>query len=91
MKKGPCMAALAAPASNAAAFQPRTSLWYDTGESGDGFNVENQNGVLVLAVYSQMGNGDSERNLASGAMTNTDHTFTAMLDEYCNGRCISCA
>lgn len=91
MKKMLCMVALAALASNAGAFQPRTGLWYNAGESGDGFNIEIQNGVLVLTVYSYKGNGDSEWYLASGAMTNTNHTFTATLDKYRNGRCISCA
>lgn len=91
MKKMLCMVALAALASNAVAFQPRTGLWYNAGESGDGFNIEIQNGVLVLTVYSYKGNGDSEWYLASGAMTNTNHTFTATLDKYRNGQCISCA
>lgn len=77
--------------ASVAAFQPRTGLWYNAAQSGDGFNIEIQNGVLVLTVYSYEASGDSEWYLASGAMTNANHTFTATLDKYRNGRCISCA
>lgn len=90
MKKFLVLLALFALPSLATAFQPRTGLWYKETESGDGFNIEIQNGVLVLTVYSYEGSGDSEWYLASGPMTNGNRTFTATLDKYRNGRCISC-
>ena len=91
MKKLLALVALLVLPSLATAFQPRTGLWYKETESGDGFNIEIQNGVLVLTVYSYEGSGDSEWYLASGPMTNGNHTFTATLDKYRNGRCISCS
>jgi hypothetical protein len=80
-----------AMSASALAFQPRTGLWWNPGESGSGYNIEIQNGVLVVTVFSYKGNGDSEWYLASGALTNSGHTFSGTLDKYRNGQCISCA
>jgi hypothetical protein len=76
--------------TSAVAFQPRTGQWWNPAESGSGYNVDIQNGVLVVTIFSYKANGDSEWYLASGALTNGGHTFTATLDKYRNGQCISC-
>lgn len=73
------------------AFTPLTGHWWNPNESGSGFNIDIQNGVLVVTVYSYKSNGDSEWYLASGAMTPDQRSFTGTLDKYRNGQCISCA
>ncbi|MFO1413751.1 MAG: hypothetical protein U1F10_07565 [Burkholderiales bacterium] len=75
----------------ALAFQPHTGQWWNPSESGSGYNIDVQNGVLVVTIFSYKGNGDSEWYLAAAALTNTGHNFTATLDKYRNGQCISCA
>jgi hypothetical protein len=72
------------------AFQPRTGHWWNPAESGRGFNVDVQDGVLVLCVYGYDDAGNATWYLASGPMTNSQHNFTGTLDKYRNGQCLSC-
>jgi len=78
-------------AANAWAFTPHAGLWNNAAESGDGFNIVVQNGVLVVTIFSYKANGDSEWYLASGPLTAGGRTFSGSLEKYRNGRCISCA
>lgn len=78
-------------AATAAAFQPHTGQWWNPAESGSGYNIDVQNGVLVVTIFSYEASGDSEWYLAAAALTNTGRNFTATLDKYRNGQCISCA
>jgi hypothetical protein len=85
------VAALALLASvEAAAFQPRTGHWFNPSESGSGYNIDIQNGTIVITMFTYKSNGDSEWYLASGKLSASNHTFTATLDKYRNGQCISC-
>jgi hypothetical protein len=85
------VAALALLASvEAAAFQPRTGHWFNPAESGSGYNIDIQNGTIVITIFTYKSNGDSEWYLASGKLGASNHTFTATLDKYRNGQCISC-
>lgn len=74
----------------ASAFQPRTGNWWNPSETGRDFNIEIQNGILVLVVYAYQASGPAQWYLASGPMTNSGHSFTGTLDKYVNGQCISC-
>ena len=76
--------------STASAFQPRSGTWANLAESGRAFNIDIQDGVLVLIVYAYDGAGNAQWYLASGAMTNSQQNFTGTLDKYRNGQCVSC-
>ena len=72
------------------AFQPRIGLWGDPAESGSGYMMDIQNGVLTLTAYSYLSTGPAQWYLASGPLTNDGHNFVATLDKYIGGQCISC-
>jgi hypothetical protein len=80
-------------ATSASAFQPRTGHWWNRDESGSGYNIDIQDGVLVITLYSYQPqpSGAAQWYLSSGPMTNDQHNFTGTLDKYVGGQCISCA
>lgn len=76
----------------AQAFQPRTGHWYNPTEPGSGYNIDIQDGILIVTIFTYKATGgDSEWYLASGPLTNGNRTFAGTLDKYRNGQCISCA
>ena len=78
-------------AVTASALTPVNGHWWNPNESGTGYNIDvNSGGVMVLTVYSYKTTGDSEWYLAVGTLS-VDGKFTATLDKYRNGQCISCA
>ena len=74
----------------ATAFQPRIGLWGNLEESGSGYMFDIQNGTLVVTSYSYQASGPDQWYLSSGPLTNNGHNFTATLDKYQGGQCISC-
>lgn len=74
----------------ASAIQPRTGNWWNPAEPGRAFNIEIQDGLLVLDVYAYQAGGMAQWYLASGAMTNSGQDFSGTLDKYVGGQCISC-
>ena len=68
---------------------PQPGLWWNPNESGSGYAIDFKNGTLVVTVYSYKPNGDPQWYVAAGALNGT--TFTATLDKYSAGQCISCA
>jgi len=68
---------------------PQPGLWWNPNESGSGYSLDFKNGTLVVTVYSYKPNGDPQWYVASGPLNGT--TFTATLDKYAAGQCISCA
>ena len=74
------------------AFLPATGLWWNPGESGSGYNIQVQHGVLVATMYSYTSTGDPVWYLAVGRLANTGGgvAATATLDKYRNGQCASC-
>ena len=81
---------LFAIAASATAFQPRSGVWANLHESGSGYAIEVQEGVLVITTYSYQPGGAPQWYLAAGPMTNDQHNFTGTLDKYVAGQCISC-
>ena len=77
--------------STAFAFQPRTGHWWNPAESGRGFNIDIQEGVLVLTAYGYQTGGAAQWYIASGPMTNSGHNFSGTLDKYQGGQCNSCS
>jgi len=72
----------------AVAIIPVGGAWYNPAESGSGFGLDYQNGTLVVEVYSYLPTGASQWYLAAGPLIN--NVFTATLDKYTGGQCISC-
>ena len=68
---------------------PVAGVYYNPNESGSGFGLDYQNGTLLVEVYSYLQNGAAQWYLAAGPVVN--NVFTATLDKYMNGQCISCA
>jgi hypothetical protein len=71
-----------------AGFTPAAGVWWNKSEPGSGFGLDYQNGTLLVEVYSYLANGGSQWYLAAGPVTN--NVFTATLDKYVGGQCISC-
>lgn len=76
--------------TTAVAFQPRIGLWGNEAESGSGYSIDIQNGIVAMTAYSYQPSGPSQWYLASGPLMNDGHTFVATLDKYVGGQCISC-
>jgi len=51
---------LLALSASASAFTARTGHWYNPAEQGSGYNIDIQDGVLVVTIFSYKPNGDSE-------------------------------
>ena len=75
-------------ASVAGPFIPRPGVWWNKDESGSGLGLDYENGTLIAEVYSYLAGGASQWYLAAGPVTNK--VFTATLDKYAGGQCISC-
>jgi YVTN family beta-propeller protein len=78
-------AAGAAPPASA----PVAGVWYDPAESGTGYALDYKDGVLIVQVYSYLAGGAAQWYLGAGNVTG--NVFTATLDRYVGGQCISCA
>jgi len=74
------------------AFTPVTGLWWNSNESGSGYNIQVQHGVMVVTMYSYTNMGDAVWYLAVGALTNAGGGVagTGTLDRYGGGQCASC-
>ena len=74
------------------AFTPATGLWWNPNESGRGYNIQVQRGVLVVTMFSYTPAGDSIWYLAAGPLTNAGAgvAATGTLDIYRGGQCASC-
>ncbi len=84
------IAALAFAASTSA-FTPRTGHWYSAAENGTGYNIDIQDGQMVVTVYSYKTNGETEWYIATGSMTSGQSSFVGTIGKFRNGPCISCA
>ena len=67
---------------------PLAGVWLNPAESGSGFGLDYQNGTLIVEAYSYLAAGGSQWYLAAGPVVN--NVFTATLDKYTGGQCISC-
>ena len=68
---------------------PQVGLWWNPDESGSGYALDYKHGVLVVTTYSYKTDGSAQWYLSSGLVV--DNVFTASLDKYTNGQCISCS
>jgi hypothetical protein len=74
------------------AFTPVTGLWWNPDESGTGYNIQVQHGVLVATMFSYDAMGDPVWYLAVGSLANAGSgvAATGTLDKYRGGQCASC-
>jgi hypothetical protein len=74
------------------AFTPVTGVWWNPNESGTGYNIQVQRGVLVVTMYSYTPTGDPMWYLVVGPLSATGGgvAATAPLDKYRGGQCASC-
>jgi hypothetical protein len=71
------------------AITPVGGVWWNPNESGSGYGLDFQNGVLLVQIYSYLAGGPAQWYLAAGPVAG--NVFTATLDKYTGGQCISCA
>ena len=74
------------------AFTPVTGLWWNPNESGTGYNIQVQHGVMVVTMYSYVAGGDPLWYLAVGTLANAGGgvAATGTLNKYRGGQCASC-
>jgi hypothetical protein len=74
------------------AFTPVVGLWWNSNESGSGYNIQVQHGVLVMTMYGYTAGGDPQWYLAVGSLMNAGGGVmaTGTLDKYRSGQCTSC-
>jgi hypothetical protein len=72
------------------ALTPQTGTWWNPAESGTGYALDIQHGVLTMLVFSYQSTGSPEWYYVSGPLTGNGRNFTATLDKYRGGQCISC-
>jgi hypothetical protein len=87
--------AVAQPGGGAAplAFIPTVGMWWNPDESGTGYFVQVQHGVLVTAIFSYNPAGDPLWYYASGTLANLGSgiAVSSTLDRYHGGQCASCS
>lgn len=78
------------PARNTgnASVTPAVGLWWNSAESGTGYALDVKHGVLVVTGYSYGATGSPIWYLAAGPIVG--NVFSATLDKYVGGQCISC-
>ena len=74
-------------------FTPFTGMWWNPDESGTGYNLQVQHGVMVVTMFSYTSSGDPVWYYAPGRLVSNGNTITMMatLDRYRGGQCASCA
>ncbi len=86
--------AVAQPGSGAApiAFMPLAGLWWNPDESGSGYNLQIQHGVMVATFFSYTAAGEPVWYYAFGSLANAGNgvTVTGTLERFRNGQCASC-
>jgi hypothetical protein len=86
--------AVAQPGGGAAplAFTPVTGLWWNPNESGSGYNVQVQQNLLVITMYSYTVAGDPIWYLVVGRLSSSGTGVMAggTLDHFAGGQCASC-
>jgi hypothetical protein len=87
LKKIALACALVSPA--AIAFEPASGLWWNPNESGRGFAVDYQNGILIVTGFVYNTDGTPTFVQAAGNFNGTD--FTAGLSQVSGGQCLGCA
>ena len=67
-------------------------MWWNPSESGTGYNIQVQQGILVATMFAYAANGDPMWYLIVGPLTNTGGGVGTIgtFDKYRGGQCASC-
>ena len=69
---------------------PQLGLWWNPAESGSGYFIDLQHGVVVVTIYSYNGDGTPQWYLMTGTLT-ANNTVSGPLTKFKGGQCIACA
>jgi len=69
---------------------PATGLWGHPGDGGRGFNIDIQEGTMVVTTFIYTASGDPIWYLSSGIYNHTTGVFTSSYDSYSDGQCFGC-
>jgi YVTN family beta-propeller protein len=83
--------AFSAQSLSSTAIHPEPGLWWNPQESGSGYTVEEQDGVLVVVASTYDANGAPKWFIASGAYDAYQSSLTGAFDATANGPCLTCA
>ncbi len=74
-------------------FMPTMGLWWNPDESGSGYNIQMQHGVIAVTMFAYTASGEPMWYLGVGRAVSTGNgmTVTGSLDRYSNGQCASCS
>lgn len=73
----------------AQAITPESGLWANPAAAGTGYNIEVQDNVLAMTIYSSDANGAPVYFLAAGPMTG-DNQFYGSMQKFSGGQCFGC-
>jgi hypothetical protein len=68
---------------------PVAGVWWNPNEAGSGYGLDFKDGVLIVQIFSYLDSGPAQWYLAAGPVSG--NVFSATLDKYLEGQCISCA
>jgi hypothetical protein len=91
MKKYVCLLLLALLSQSAFAYSPASGMWWNPAESGRGYNIDVQNGTMVVTAYVYTSSGTATWFLAAGPYDNATSTFTTSLNAFSGGQCFGCS
>lgn len=69
---------------------PEDGIWWNPAEPGRGFQIETQNGVMVLGTYAFDGSGNPQWYFSAGTYNPSTRTFSGTMDGFRGGQCIGC-
>ena len=67
---------------------PQVGLWWNPAESGSGYAIDLEHGVVVVTIYSYNADGSPQWYLVAGPLIN--NAVSGPLTKYKGGQCISC-
>jgi hypothetical protein len=71
------------------ALTPEPGLWVNPNAAGTGYNIEVQDNILAITIYSTDRTGAPVYYLAAGTMVG-DNKFTGPMLRFSNGQCFNC-
>lgn len=70
---------------------PTTGLWAHAGDGGRGFNIDIQDGTMIVTTFIYTTTGAPIWYLSSGTYNHATGVFTSSYDSYSDGQCFGCA
>ena len=70
---------------------PATGLWAHAGDGGRGFNIDIQDGTMVVTTFIYTTTGAPIWYLSAGPYNHATGVFTSSYDSYSGGQCFGCA